>query len=292
MTVQITRNIDWLSLTFPGGESPSQIWPHDEFVYIGKGLHGYRRTDQSSYYGVQAMWLGTEEMGTHMVFTGDCLSIIREQLGRGNLPVFAVYTTHGGRASRIDLAIDIVGGSITPDKAYKALKKGQLKTGARAWRFVQGNTEGRFGDTLYLGSRESEQFIRIYDKSAERNMTDGVARLRLEVELKGMKARAAMETAIKHGVDAVTVGIFEQAIQWDVPDYRLALDAPGVALPELPRTESNTEKWLLSQVIPALAKLVRVKPSFREKFDNALNSELRRLDAISQGGIDEMNNQE
>jgi len=284
MAVLISRHIDWLSLTFPGGETPSEIWPHDEFVYQGKGLHGYARMDKSAFYGVLAQWQGGEIMGTHMVFSGDCLAQIRETLQRADLPIFATVHTHLARASRVDLAINIIGGILTPGIAYEALKAKKLKTRAHTWRFVQGNTEGVSGDTLYLGARESETFVRIYDKAAERGIKDGPSHLRLEAELKGMKARSAMETAMKHGVDATTVGVFEQLIQWDVPEYRLALDAPGVALPELPRTESNTEKWLLTQCIPALAKLVRLKPTFQGKFADALSTELRRLDAIDNEG--------
>ena len=283
MTVRVNRHIDWLSLTFPAELTPSMIWPHDEFVEIGKGLHGYRKMSQSEHFGVVAEWDGAENMGVHMVFSGDCLAAIREQLLRGHLPVFACASNGQGRASRIDMTINIVGGSLTPTRAHKALQTGKLITKARAWRFVQGNTDGVAGDTLYLGSRDSERFVRIYDKAAERGIVNGEAHLRLELELKGMLARAGLETCMLYGVDAAIVGAFEQCFRWDTPEIDLAFSGPSQALPEFPRKVGNTEKWLLSQCIPALAKLIRLKPEFHAKFVDALSAEMRRLDDLANG---------
>jgi hypothetical protein len=62
-------------------------------------------------------------------------------------------------ASRLDLNFDDRIGEVTPEDIYAALEAGQTVTHAKTWsRKV--NNEG--GDTVYVGSRASQEMLRVY----------------------------------------------------------------------------------------------------------------------------------
>jgi len=276
--MQFTKHLDWLSVTLPHDTLLASFWPFDRWVNTGKGHHGYRGSAQSDTFGVLAEFDGTAEMGVHVVFTGQTLSDIRNETALDDDRLCRYIGSHRGRASRVDMAVNLHGSKITPRRALSDLKRGRLTVNAKKWSFVQGNTDGIAGDTLYCGSRQSERFLRIYDKNAQMGVQSTDAWLRLELEVKGMVARGVMDTIQKSGTQPTVTGYFDDFLQWDVPEWREIQSEDAVTPVEIQRKDSKTEQWLLDQCVPALARAIRLHPTFQHRFNDRLVAALRHID--------------
>ena len=79
--------------------------------------------------------------------------------------------------SRADVAFD--GAPITPSEAAKLVESGNVRCRSQKRNFIK-SISGHDGDTLYIGSRTSERFMRCYDKHGF---------TRFELEFKGAYAR-------------------------------------------------------------------------------------------------------
>lgn len=108
--------------------------------------------------------------------------------------------------------------------------------------FIESST----GETIYVGSRTSDKFIRIYTKSIDRDY------LRLEYELKGHLARSAYEVVFQNGGRSIS-GVFNTLLVNDklpqyVKGYYLDPDAEMVDIrrPEHAQEMQKKLDWLLS----------------------------------------------
>lgn len=108
-------------------------------------------------------------MGVHVSWSGSALreveprSILRSALAAG------------ATVRRIDLAIDIPE-TLDERALYADLKRGAAVTSSRSHQLITSNT----GWTIYVGSRTSEKFLRIYDKQAEAGLDKPLTRIELE----------------------------------------------------------------------------------------------------------------
>ncbi|MEG4641293.1 replication initiation factor domain-containing protein, partial [Microcoleus sp. Aus8_D4] len=92
-------------------------------------------------------------------------------------------------ANRIDIALDFpVQSPRLSARYWEDFVDDRLLVGYRTVRRVMSHGGNRPGTTVYLGSRESDRFVRIYDKNI-----DGVDFDRLEVEFKRSRAEYVMQ---------------------------------------------------------------------------------------------------
>lgn len=255
-----TKNVDWLSLTFSHDFAFKRLFAFDEFVNVGRGLHGYSAKFQGLNTGIIVQNGSRDDMGTHVLMSGATLQSMRDQLEMTDRQICARMIDYGGRTSRIDLALTIIDGTTTPRSVHDGLVSGSIKAKARKHTLVNGANENVSGDTLYIGSRQSEKFFRCYDKKAELGLADGAAMVRLEMELKALHARAACHTVAMGGASAAVNTIIGDFL--DLPHGEIADALTGEHLPfrSPHRPKSNTEKWLLGQVAKALARESMTNP--------------------------------
>jgi hypothetical protein len=103
--------------------------------------------------------------------------------------LFYVQLEHKFTANRIDIALDFPLQSPRLSMRYwESFIEDGLLVGYRTVRRVMSSGGNRPGTTVYLGSRESDRFVRIYDKNI-----DGVDCDRLEVEFKRSRALWIMQ---------------------------------------------------------------------------------------------------
>lgn len=102
-------------------------------------------------------------------------------------------------ANRIDIALDFKPGEPRLSaRNWELFLADNLLSGYRLVRRMSnaGRTRtNRLGATVYLGSRESERFVRIYDKTI-----DGIEYDRLEIEFKRSRAKWIMQEIAKSSV--------------------------------------------------------------------------------------------
>src|ERR1044072_975736 len=270
----VTKHADWLSITIPTHANFRQIFPTLEWKYQGKGLHGYRSTYVNLATGLVCETdSGDLDMGHHFRFSGETLENFRRDLHGTDQGIINTLVRNGARASRIDLTVNIHEGQLTPRMIQQAIKSGSARARASASRFIEGKNGDVEGDTFYIGSPTSDRQFRAYNKAAELGMVDGASWLRLELELRRVRANGACQSVAANGVDAAVSGHMGGFLDWGNLEYQTALAGPSVAPVDIPRRDTNRQRWLLGQVSQALAKEICVDEDFALKFWSSVGSE-------------------
>lgn len=150
------------------------------------------------------------------------------------------------RGTRIDIALDVETG-VTPKAIHDA---GFSKRIASHSLLESGD-----GQTAYIGSRTSERFLRVYKYSPPHPRSH---LLRFEWEIKGKAARSAAQAIEKYGTQQVINGLrldfglkYKGMMNWFV-GKSVSIDTETHN-----RSMAKTERWLLTQAVPAFHKLVK-----------------------------------
>lgn len=253
----LSITMDWLAFTFKEDSYDSGTWIRTFASDKGSApiapTNGYRSAYRS-IHKVDIMWnLDRPEMGYHVIIAGTAIRNLCEHMELDQKALLVQCLDAGASITRIDLAKDLTGEVVSLDKIYQELEQGKGVGSART--FTQMHSASG-GNTVYVGSRQSEKFIRIYDKAAQTGAHDE-RWFRYELELKGVVARSlasylrtterwdsAFDTIALHMVD------LPNNVQWK------KFFSSGFIPIGLPKIEKCTdrEKWIDSQVTPAIVK--------------------------------------
>lgn len=248
---------------------------------------------QGSLIGAYYSPSGTSDLHRYFVdLNGSTLSVISFQTVSTLL--FHAQLEDSFKANRIDIALDFpVQYPRLPMRYWESFVEDGLLVGYRTVRRISGLGGFRAGTTVYLGSRESERYVRIYEKNI-----DAVDYDRLEVEFKRTRARYIMENIANlpanelpiflNGVvcSSIKFSRFREDIDFfksysygaiDVPAPRLHLDiersiafierhSASLAMVQEFMGSCKFEKFIHSTL--AAGKL-RMKPRHRTILDNA-----------------------
>lgn len=235
-----------------------------------------RRYAHKGYSHAVAAWSDTivvswheahERMGVHLQISSKGLTLI-ESLGV-SIPQFTQELIHQFKAkfSRLDVALTT--DLIHAREVMSLARANQWRGAARSLRFQESYPDA--GCTTYFGSRQSEVMLRVYDKTAEQKLTDGVTRTRFEWEVKGSMANAIAKYVATFDLKKL-YGFCRDYVQFIDRDgrknvSRFAESDWWVKLMKYDRwkpavenavTEvvTKTYKWLKTQVAPTLAALM------------------------------------
>lgn len=216
-----------------------------------------------------------EDMGYHIMLSGSALRALAAQ-GQDSLQVLRALNLLGARCSRIDLAIDVFGSTLNCTNLCKPNRKPYKGRGRTPKFTLVGDVED--GWTIYVGSRSSEKFLRVYDKAKEAGYEDG-SWVRVEMECKGSMAHylgAELSNATSFVAYQTCSSLVRTLVDFDVPDWSDALAAHKVEISLPKKTERDTFGWLIKACAPALAKEIARRPSedVVGEFWNALRREL------------------
>lgn len=192
----------------------------------------------------------------------------------------------GARFTRVDVALDDYDSRLFVGRTWDAMQAGDWVTRFRSYSRIQSVDRydaTRNGDTVYIGSRSSEAFVRVYDKAAESGDLSGHW-VRLEFEFKGPRAdevagRIARETInlrsliyyyidFKHRMDGV-----KTPKNWPTADWWAEFIAPmgkdRLYFPQYEKGLEEIEAWLDGQVSGALSLFLRARgiEAFQELLD-------------------------
>jgi DNA relaxase NicK len=251
-------HLDWISVTFQTGFNLHTLLPEaGEFTYAGKGRYGYGSIHISGN-GAQALSDGSDAQGVHVILPGQTLADMRDR-GYDERALMETILAHGGKLSRLDLAIDVQGGKLTVSDFADGYANGEFITTAKSATRTQ--EVGGAGDTFYLGSRVSDRLLRVYNKAAQLGITDISSWIRLELETKKARARAIAETiSAQDDLRSVINEAIQNFLDWDNEDYWAIISCSNVDLPLLERSLPNFLKWLEIQVMPAAARYQVLNP--------------------------------
>ncbi len=258
--------IDWLAFTLPIAHSEKQPG-HHAFMQrvlavvatmqdILPGVMQYATDDltvctpqrpyrnawtcPSTGWRINADWKRKEVL---VVFNGAACEMLRK-MGGDALNEVLRQTERTG--TRLDLATDIP----TTERVRGIETAGWAKR-IKSTSFISSQT----GDTLYVGSRSSGAFARIYRYAPPHPRS---ALLRVEHEMKKQQARAVAALAWMHGVDEAQRSV---AAKFDYKHPVLIKAFAGrarrIVTERHERTLAATEMWLMTQCAPAFQRLVR-----------------------------------
>jgi Replication initiation factor len=265
---ELTSTIDWISGTFALPEQANRFifWlePDNKFKEC-KPRFGYEFGCEYTSGMVVFQSTKRAEMGTHVIMSGSTLAHYIKS-GIAVLSILEKFVTNRAKVTRLDLALDLIDGGIDGQEIYKALQEGDKNGIASRFSMVLSDNAGC---TLYFGSRQSERFARLYNKGAEQN--NGLDWWRFEVECKGDVAKEYARVLVM--ADRPELGDFTwSTIRRMVSTTRGGFMGFGdnlatVGLPKIEKT-SDTKKWIIEQVVPAVTNYLREHPDDLEVLAN------------------------
>lgn len=268
----LSQKVHWLEVTFKGENAT--VLPS---ILSGKfsdtrAFHGYT-IGKLSEHGHQ-VWKNPErpDMGTHVVWTGDACDDSPTPL----VNLIGQLLDSGARFTRIDLAIDAINFNLRPSRATKELNLGRVKT--RAKKSLRTDDARNPGYTQYIGQKTATIFLKLYDKAAEMGVDGDHARIELTV--RSARANHAAREIVR-GTDFRSMVVsFVDFPEWR--QWRQIMEVDPVKLPKEQKL-GNTERWLLDQCAPALARVIYFagNTTFYETFKANV---MRNLEQLSKDG--------
>lgn len=275
----ITCSLDWLQFSAPyPSEWNTQTWKQDaielqeqirvlatQYVPMSIGtrqrepqqmnwLSGYTHVENFNYAHV---FVAPNDMRQKVAVrsTGQELAHWRT-MGNTDERFLAHCYQIGGSPSRIDIAFDCRGFGIEPLRMYADWKAKKFTTRAKTVHpyskgVMQPNGTIEESTTLYIGSRESSTFIRVYEKGKQ--VGDGTDWVRIEIEVKGEQAKNILKDVMEFGLASVGISILKRSFK--TCPYRFwshLLKFGVVPLTPTKRKITDSEAWVLSTALPAL----------------------------------------
>lgn len=178
-----------------------------DFDDTGRGGRGYPNMFQANFGDVRVLHgaKNPEIMGVHVTISGQgCKALFSRVLPSVLIENILCYNC---KVTRIDLALDNIGDIyFYPYEIKQFVFDKRTKSRWRTFELVQsGSIQSAelTGDTFYLGSRTSDLFCRIYDKTLERIAKDDVEVpeywVRWELVCKDDRAQVACEQLLDTG---------------------------------------------------------------------------------------------
>lgn len=281
--------LDWLTFTLPLNEA--------SFLWIAKNLGtslprpagalGYAQSESLLGSGLMCYSGADPERGLCVVLPASALSHLSLSVSE----LFLELSSMGASCSRLDFALDDYEGLLDLDEIERKLAYGEVST---RWKNYEQRTgkvgigslgvgEGR---TIYLGSRTSETFARLYDKNKEQaaknpDFVPLAHWVRFEIEVKKRRAQQLFEalvSLIAAGSDDIggfLAGYVRGLVDFKEPDYSdtnksrwatvswwdsfLSFSAKlRLTFPKGIDTVEKLKRWVLRSVSPMLAVLATV----------------------------------
>lgn len=248
-----SADIDWITLTAKTNGLSDGLWRVGERFLCDNERVGYvpTRWQANGYRGwcSEGVRLGARSEGCIVSLSGlKCGENWHE-----------AFTT-AEHCSRLDLAVDVYLDPEMPTltrDCYESLLHVPPGNGRPAKRTLIVNSDG--GSTLYIGSRTSDRFARLYDKGIEQKTHPAGKWWRLELEIKGNSSHPAAEqlaaAEIHNAVCLATVAdYFQQRAGVIIPH------ADTLAVRYCQRAPTTIERrllWLSHQVRGTVLELTR-----------------------------------
>lgn len=277
---------DWITATTKA-HSISQVLERFSFGMTvddwiaAKAHNGYEHAMKHPFGHVVSWTTKRDDMGVNIMFTGLPLKEVHNA-GHNTLGIIYWLCEEEFRFSRIDLAIDVHGVKFNLDALQRSEHSGTVN---KKPILIKDGADNEEGSTLYIGSWESDKFIRIYDKRA---ITEGHTEewFRFELVVKG-KTASKVAKMIYNMSDTeagkFTLGVMKAMFNSEDPLYKQAIDAEPVKVASTKDASHSTYDWLMSSITPVLARVILELPhrDVLKTFEQEVEKHIRELAAKS-----------
>lgn len=258
----VTSIIDWLSVT---GE---KIHHSEGFTSLHTEIsRGRLNYDTGIEYvdGRVELWHSSRpDMKRHLIVSGDTIRNLCSNYGIEDLDIVRMYSQ--SRASRLDLAVDIIGGTLDISGMAAHFHAGNVDTRATCGTHVRGVGDGS-GETLYIGSAKAQRRLRVYDKAAEQGVNGDWTRI--ELQLRHAFADSAKSRLSVGGSRHLIPSMINDFASWQIPEWAIVMGTEKVQMTPIDSgKKSNRARWILDTCAKAIAK---------EVLDSGSNSIIGRL---------------
>lgn len=288
--------IDWLQFTIQDKTFSDVIanilqYPFGLFQPLAKGKLGYKK--QIAYENISVLYEGNADMGVHVILTGKGCRLFESKESILNL--IDRINQNNGKLTRIDLALDDFKGDLVPFKKIKSdIIKGNIVT---KWKtsleLNKRDTDGNMiGETISVGSRASNTFLRIYDKALEQKI-EGVWN-RLEIEIKKENAEKVQELLNPYTTSIILKGVLNNYIRivepnpndanksrWKTKKYWLKLinevDKIKLTRKKEEKSVDEIKAWIEKQVAPSLAVISILENGDTTYFEEIINDAIDHM---------------
>lgn len=278
-------SIDWLTLTIKGGFGitldGSNLHVAEVLavkaletlnIYVTNGLErvphtfGYRHAFKERSTGmIVEVSENLSVQGIKVQASGGVLRQIPDRM------LLLSYALSGGwRVTRIDVAIDAMDTDVRVSEIKRAYEDNVLRSVQRKYRYIEKGKE----QTIEIGSRTSEKFLRVYDKAAEQHLN--VSWVRFEIECKGNYGQN-MANAVNESTAIVAIPVILRMLQhpetkhWLLDAIAQLAEGHEYVSAEQVKTVGDTFLWLKTQVLPSLVKLYYTNNGDFRAFEEQLN---------------------
>jgi len=251
--------VDWVSMTLKDA-SPSNFLPDfgfgldiDQWAEV-RAKNGYERCYQHPF-GHLLMWSPKRpDMGIHLAIGGRALNEMHKFASIEPHTVIYWASQNDAGISRLDLAFDVMGTPVDIDGLAAAPQVKGAEGSAKGRSIVTTLPRGK---TLYVGSRQSDKFLRVYDKSAEQGWDAELQWTRIELELKKQTAKMAagvLSNMDFHDMADFSAGLIKGVFNPDSPLWAGIFNQEMIRMPSTKANSHSTLKWLLETVSKTVAK--------------------------------------
>jgi replication initiation factor len=207
-SMQILVHLDWLSYTVPWDNSTAKaarraVLPVPEFRlarHWGDGLGSYDTVLETDCGALLAWNKDHPQFKIFASMTGSVLTTLGEHNIAGRQLIEYAFTRKA-KFTRIDVAIDLFNCGAKVNDIRQVFVEGGAITRAKAgghYVGIQHDTGKDGGETLYVGSTQSERWLRVYNKQAE--MGTDYEWVRIELVSKKALAQTLADAIAREGV--------------------------------------------------------------------------------------------
>lgn len=248
-------SLDWVKCTFAwdGVKDPLLCGPLESEDYEdARAPGGY--TDQKTCKTHSYSWHSSKpEMKVMLQMSGSQLDEYRRGGGQEKQLVHDCAVLRGN-FTRIDYAIDLYDTDGTPYDLLAAWECNQVETVARSMGAVETKERKKSrGATVYVGSRQSERMVRVYEKGKQKGLS--VDWIRVELEAKGARANQLGFLISTRGVSEAGNSMLLDFVEWtDVPWFNeiWGNEFEVIDINSIGRPETKRERWLRLVVVPVI----------------------------------------
>lgn len=246
--MKIGTRIDWLSFSKPNAiEEPVFMSEMSNVWKLTNANQGY---DYAIKYQDGRIVMNGQRNGTFIQYSG---SVLNEMISLGINPLSIIehHLIYGYRLARIDIAVDVWDSGLNINSLKTAFENKEVSTKAKSCYEIK-NVNG--GHTLYIGSRTSEKFLRVYDKGKE--LGDNTNWKRIELEMKGAVAQQiGSQVLLAKSLDDFIIGNIRSFIDFTQNKvWNNIMVAEKINSKVIKQKESDTRKWLLDVCALSLVK--------------------------------------
>ena len=174
--------------------------------------------------------------------------------------------------TRLDIAFDDMTGIFDIDKVCEATREENFTSRTSNYQCIYSNK----GNAVYFGSRQSNVFIRIYDKASERGYDkDKLHWIRCELQLKDINSQNAVDKAKFYTLRELYLGIINNYLtfrepsedsnkrRWELADWwqNFIDEAEKISVYSKPGVEYNLaacKRYVMSQPIGSIKTLIQI----------------------------------